>query len=172
MASASRRRCPHVFHRYRAQAEQTERLRCRLARAGPMEVLFGLFQAVLHEQGVVVALVQQGDVDARVELAHASQLAMLLRDQALVERGDLDVALVVWEEEVRREGPGGCAVGAPFQDEGMGFVLPPNAVEVQESGELALGVVGERDPFVGQPDVGRRRRVWIDQLIPRRRCGP
>jgi hypothetical protein len=39
------------------------------------------------------------------------------------------------------------------------LVLPADPVEVQQAGELALGVVGERDLLVGQPDGDRRRRV-------------
>ena len=47
-----------------------------------------------------------------------------------------------------RERLGRCAVTRPLQHEGAGLVLPDDPVEVEELGELELGIVREANPGV------------------------
>ena len=101
------------------------------------------FQAVLHEQRLVVALVEDLDLHVGIELAQAAHLPVLLGDQLLVERGDLDEQVVGREVEVGTEGLDGIALAVALENERTGLVLPRDAVEVEELGELALGVVRE-----------------------------
>src|SRR6185312_15967240 len=77
-------------------------------------------EAVLHQELQVVALVEHLDLHVGVELDQPARLAVLLGDQLLVERGDLDV------EVVRRQ------------------------VEVEQLRELSFGVVREADLLVRQ----------------------
>ena len=90
-----------------------------------------------------VALVEDLAVDVRVLLAQLTHLAILLRDELLVHRGDLDVQLLVRKEEVRLEVARGSTGLIELDGEGVRFVLPLDSVEVEESGELPLTVVSE-----------------------------
>src|SRR4029453_1678313 len=122
--------------------------RCRVGH------LAGRLKAVLGQQPEVVALVEDLDADVRVELAQAPDLAVLLGHQPLVERGDLDVepegGQVEVGAEVLRRLPG----GVPLDREGGRLVLPLDPVEVEQPGELPLGVVREGD-LVGRPSRSR-----------------
>ena len=62
-----------------------------------------ILQAVLRHQRQVVALVEDLAPDLGVPLAEAADLPVLLRDELLVERRDLDVEVVDREVEVGRE---------------------------------------------------------------------
>lgn len=59
---------------------------------------------------------------------------------------------MVGQPEVGAEGRSGVPVGSTVEHEGVGLVLPPHGVEVEESGELALCVVGEAGVLVREPD--------------------
>jgi hypothetical protein len=104
----------------------------------------------LHQEVEVVALVQHFDVDVRMELAEAADLGVLLGHQLLVERGDLDVEVVGREIEVRPESSPRVAVVIPLEGELARFVLPGDAVEVEQVGELALRGMGEANRLVEQ----------------------
>ena len=104
-------------------------------------------QPELHQQVEVVALVEDLHVDLGVQLPQPADLAVLLGDQPLVERGDLDVQVVGRQVEVRPEGLGRLAGAVPLEGEFGGLVLPGNPVEVEQLGELPLGVVSEADGF-------------------------
>jgi hypothetical protein len=93
-------------------------------------------------------------VDVRVELAKAPDLAVLLGHQPLVEGGDLDVEVEPRQVEVGAEVPDGAAGGVPLDGEGGRLVLPLDPVEVEQAGELALGVVREGDG-IGRPSRSR-----------------
>ena len=108
-------------------------------------------EAVPGQYPVVVPLVQQLDVDLRVELAQEAELAVLLRHQVLLQRGQLQPDVQVLQVEVRREQLHRASV-VPAQGEGARLVDPPDAVEVQDAGELLLAGVGE-----GLRGGGRRR---------------
>src|SRR5438132_5701080 len=60
-------------------------------------------EPVLHEQMQVVALVQDLDADLGVQLSEPAGLAVLLRDELLVERGDVGVEVVRRQVEIRTE---------------------------------------------------------------------
>jgi hypothetical protein len=53
-----------------------------------------VLEPVLGDEGQVVALVEDLAIHARIQLAEPPDLAVLLGDQALVERRDLDVEVV------------------------------------------------------------------------------
>jgi hypothetical protein len=104
----------------------------------------------LHQQVEVVALVQDLHVDLRMQLAEAPDLRVLLGHQLLVQGGDLDVEVVGRKVEVRPKGSQRVAVRVPLQGELARFVLPGNAVEVEQVGELALRGMGEANRLVEQ----------------------
>src|SRR6202049_4256156 len=106
----------------------------------------------------VVSLVENLDAHVGVELSQAAGLAVLLGDQLLVERRDLDVEVVRGQVEVGCECLGGIALPVALQHELTRFVLPRDVVEVEQLRELPLGVVREphllvRQPLDGQPPV-------------------
>jgi hypothetical protein len=121
------------------------------------DALRGRLQPVLHQQVQVVPLVQDPDVDLGVQLLQAAGLAVLLRDQLLVQRGDLDEEVIGRQIEVGRERLGRPALAVPLEDEGPRLVVPDDPVEVEELGELQLGIVREADCGVRQRVVTRRR---------------
>ncbi len=84
-----------------------------------------------------------------MQLTQTSSLAVLLRDELLVERRDLDEEVVRGQEEVGRERLRGVAVAVALEDEGARLVLPRDVVEVEQLRELPLGVVREVDVLVG-----------------------
>src|SRR6266536_4929310 len=108
------------------------------------------FEPILHEQVQVVALVDELDTHLGVELLEPACLAVLLRDELLVERRDLDVQVVRGEIEVRGESLRRAPVTVTLERERTRLVLPLDAVEVEELRELALGVVGEAHTLVRQ----------------------
>src|SRR5438874_1186465 len=91
-------------------------------------------EPVLHEQMQVVALVQHLDADLGVKLAEPAGLAVLLRDELLVERRDLDVEVVRRQVEIGTERLRGTAVTVAFQRERARLVGPFDAVEVEQLG--------------------------------------
>src|SRR5207302_1190362 len=91
------------------------------------------------------------DLHLGMQLAQASGLPVLLRDELLVERGDLDVQVVRRQIEVGCERLHGLAVAVTFQRERARLVLPLDAVEVEELRELPLRVVRESDLVVWEP---------------------
>src|SRR5207249_2154564 len=118
----------------------------------------GLFpvQTVLLEKRQVIALIEDLDLDARVELAQSPDLAVLPGDELLVHRRDLDVEIEVRKVEVRRESLGDGAVFVPLDVEGTGFVLPVDLIEVEEPRVLTLAGVREIDA-VARQSPGRPR---------------
>ena len=109
-----------------------------------LEVLRCL-EPVLDEQVQVVTLVEDLAADVGMVLLEEPHLAVLLRDELLIHRGDLDEEVLVGEVEVRGEVGRRLPVTVEFDGEAARFVLPAEAVEVEETGELPLAVVGEGD---------------------------
>jgi hypothetical protein len=93
----------------------------------------------------VVALVEDLAVDVAVMFFEEPDLAVLLGDEFLVHRGDLDEQVFVGNVEVGGEERDGRTVGVEFDGEGRRLVLPGEAVEIEESCELPLAVVSEAD---------------------------
>ena len=107
-------------------------------------------EPVLHEEVQVVALVEHLDVHLGIQLREPARLAVLLGDQLLVQRGDLDVEVVRREVEVRAERLRRVAVAVGFEHERARLVLPVDGVEVEELRELPFGVVREPHLLVRQ----------------------
>jgi hypothetical protein len=93
-------------------------------------------------------LVEDLRLHVRVQRLQPADLAVLLGDQLLVERCDLDVDVEVGKVEVRGEALCWNAVRIPGYVEGRRFVFPDDPVEVQELCELPLAVVGKGDLVV------------------------
>jgi hypothetical protein len=68
----------------------------------------------------------------------------------LVHGGDLHEQVVLGEVEVRCEELGRVAIGVEGDRETLGLVLPGDAVEIEEEGELPLTVVSECDLVGGE----------------------
>src|SRR5205085_5190441 len=88
-------------------------------------------------------LVEDLAAHLRITFPETSDLPVLFRDELLVQRGDLDVEVVLREVEVRRELLDHVPLLVPLQVEGGRLVLPFDLIEVEESRELALAVVRE-----------------------------
>jgi hypothetical protein len=110
--------------------------------------LAGLFQAVLDQQVEVVTLVQDLADDAGIELHQAPRFAVLLGDELLVQRRDLNIEIEFGQIEIRRKAARWVAMPVPFDVEGGWFVLPSDLIEVEQLCELPLAVVGESDALV------------------------
>ena len=99
--------------------------------------------AVLEHQRPEVTRVEQLHADLRIELPQVAQLAVLLPDQRLLERRQLDVQVDLRQVEVGRERLDDRAVGVPGDGEDVGFVSPRDTVEVQDPRQLRLALVCE-----------------------------
>jgi hypothetical protein len=118
--------------------------------------VFRFFQPVLDQEVHVVALIEDLAAHVRIERHKPPDLAVLLGDELLIERCDLDVEVEVGQVEVGCEALARVAVPVPFDIETGGFVAPRDLIEVEQLGELALAVVGEVDALV-RPWTGRLR---------------
>jgi hypothetical protein len=101
----------------------------------------------------LVVEVEDLAVDVGVVLAEETYLSILLGDELLVHRRDLDEEVLVGDVEVGCEELRRFAVVVELDREGGRLVVPVQPVEIEESGELPLTVVSERDL------IGRRREV-------------
>jgi hypothetical protein len=110
--------------------------------------LRGLLEPVLDQQVQVIPLIEDLAADVGVELHQASHLAVLLGDELLVQRRDLDVDVEFGKIEVRREPLRGSAPTVPVDVERRGFVVPRDLVEVEQLPELSFTVVCEANEFV------------------------
>src|SRR5690606_7841175 len=117
-----------------------------------------LFEAVLDHQVQVVALVEDLAADPGMGLLELAHLPVLLGDELLVHGRDLDEEIVVREIEVGSEPLDRFSIVVELDGERLGLVLPGDAVEVEEEGELPLAVVCERDLC--------RRRSFGAQVAP------
>ena len=119
-------------------ASRCDRRRCLIADRSRH-----VFQPVLGDERQVVALVEDLAGDLGISLAQPTDLPVLLGHELLAERRDLDVEVVLRQEEVRGEALQDPALAIPLDVERRGLVLPSDAIELQELGELALGRVCE-----------------------------
>ncbi|MGC2241635.1 MAG: hypothetical protein WA726_12450 [Acidimicrobiia bacterium] len=81
--------------------------------------------------------------DLGVQLLEAANLAILLGDQLLAHRGDLDVEIVIREIEIGSEELRGAPVLVPGDGERGRLVIPGDTIEIQEKRKLPLAVVSE-----------------------------
>ena len=86
--------------------------------------------------------IEEAYLDVWVELAQAAQLAILPGDETLLQRGELDVEIELWQVEVRGEHLGD-PVAVPFRRERGRLVVPLDPVEIEDVGELRLTRMGE-----------------------------
>ncbi len=91
----------------------------------------------------IVALVEDLATDIRVYCLQLANLLVLLGDELLVHRGDLDEQVVVGKVEIGGEPLGRLTVRVEDDREATRLVFPGNTVEVQEECELPLTVVSE-----------------------------
>jgi hypothetical protein len=106
--------------------------------------MVGLLETVFHNQMQVVPLVEDLALDVGVVLLELADLLVLLGDELLIHRGDLDEDLVIQQVEVRCEELGRLAVFEPDR-EAARLVFPRDTIEVEEESELPLTVVSEID---------------------------
>ena len=114
--------------------------------------------AVLEHQRPEVAGVEQLDVEVRVELAQPAQLAVLLADELLAQRGHLEVEVQVGQVEVGREALDHVTVQVPQDRERVWLVLPAHRIEVEDARHLGLAGVGERHAHRSTTDPRRSPR--------------
>ena len=105
----------------------------------------GLLQTVFDDQLHVVTLIEDLAAHVRMNGLEQFHLLVLLRDQFLVHCCDLDVEIFIRKVEVGGEPGSRFAVIVELDGERGRLVLPCQAVEIEESGKLALAVVGESD---------------------------
>src|SRR5665811_775485 len=122
----------------------------------------------LEEQRPEVARVEELDSEARVELAQPAQLAVLIPDQALLERGELHVEVQLGKVEVGAEALEDRAGAVEEDRERLWLVLPGDGIEVEDPGQLHVEVQ------LGKVEVGAealedragaveedRERLWL-----------
>jgi hypothetical protein len=117
--------------------------------------LRGLLEPVFDEEVQVVPLIKNPAAHVRVEGHEAPHLTVLLGNQFLIERGDLDVEIECREVEIGGKALRGVSLPVPFDIEGGGLVRPIDLIEIEKPGELTLAVVGELDALVGKWISGR-----------------
>ncbi len=116
------------------------------------------FKTVFHNKLQIVALVEHFAIDVRVNGLKPFHLLVLLGNELLIHRRDLNEHVIVGEIEVGREIFGRLAIFIELNWEAFRLVIPRNAVEVEKKGELPLTVVSELD-FL-------RREAIADQVTP------
>ena len=99
--------------------------------------------AVLEQERLEVARVEELDAHVRVELAQPAQLAVLLAHQALLERRQLDIEVELRQVEVGREALHDGPVEVEEDGEGARLVAPLDLVVVEDPRQLGLAGVGE-----------------------------
>jgi hypothetical protein len=109
-----------------------------------------ILQTVLEQQVGVVPLVEDLALDVRIELLQPANLAVLLRDQLLIEGRYLDVNVELGKVEVGRETVRDRARPVPIDVERRRLVEPVDLIEVEQPSELPLAVVRELDLRVGK----------------------
>ena len=127
---------------------------------GQVAVFAGdIIESILAQQAVVVALAQDDDIYARVALPQTADFAVLAVDVFLAGSGDLHVSVELGKEEVGGERLGHLALIVAGEHKGPGLIAPLDAVEVEQFGELPLGVVGEHALARPPSGAGSGRRL-------------
>jgi hypothetical protein len=103
----------------------------------------GAFEPVFLDQMQVVALVEDFAAHLRIETTQGPNFAVLLGDELLAHRGDLDVEVLFREKEVGSEILAGPALSIPGNGKSSRLVLPGNSIEIEQGCELPLAVVGK-----------------------------
>lgn len=90
-----------------------------------------VLEPVLEKKVEIVALIKHLATHVGVELPQAAYLAVLLCDQPLIHRGDLNVHFLIGQVEVWREEFRGLVVLVEFNRKRRRFVLPVDPVKVE-----------------------------------------
>jgi hypothetical protein len=117
-------------------------------------------QIVLTEEIVEVTLVDHHQRDLRIELAKTSNLAVLLRDQSLVENGEFDEEATLGQVEVRSKAADGYALLIPVQGELQGFVHPLKAIQGEQLREELFARVSK-----GLSNAGYHARMATTRVV-------
>jgi hypothetical protein len=91
-----------------------------------------VFESVFLDQIQVIPLIEDLATHIRIEVAEQSDFGVLLGDQLLAHRGDLDEEVVVWQKEIRCEVLLRSPIPIPGDRERPRLVEPGDAVEVQK----------------------------------------
>jgi hypothetical protein len=110
---------------------------------GARQFRIRLLESVFDEKVQIVALIEHLALDVWIVLLELTDFSVLLRNELLAHRRDLDVDVILREIEVRSEIPGRLAAVVPFEGKRMRLVLPVDRVEVKEPRKFALAVVSE-----------------------------
>jgi hypothetical protein len=102
-----------------------------------------LLEPVLDEKVQIVALIEHLALDMWILLLELTDLSVLLCNELLAHRRDLDVDVILREIEVRSEVPRRLAAVVPLEGKRVRLVLPVDRVEVEEPRKLAFAVVSE-----------------------------
>src|SRR3990172_4861464 len=136
-------RAKPALERPRGRAKTTCRRRGRSS-AGVLGR--ALAPAELARQGQAVLARQEPDLEVGVERLGLPDLPVLGGHEALLLGRELDVELLVRQVEGGGERLDDATLVSTVEWERGGLVLPVNAVEGEEPGELALGCVREGNP--------------------------
>jgi len=100
-------------------------------------------QPVALRESLDVPPVEELHAHVGIEALNLAKLAVLARHERLLHDRDLDEEVLIREVEVGRESTDDTSVPVPLEDEGVGLVVPRNAVIVEDLGALDLDPVGE-----------------------------
>ena len=106
------------------------------------EVGWSLETVLLH-QVEVITLVEDLAAHTGIQTTERSYLAVLLGDELLAHRGDLDEEVIVGKVEIGSEVLVGTPLAVPRDRKCSRLVFPGNSVKIKERSELALAVVSK-----------------------------
>jgi Icc protein len=101
-------------------------------------------ESVSLGQALDVALVEELDVDVRIDLAQPPQLAVFAGGERLLHHRQFEVEILLGEVEVGRERLDDAALVVALEDERARLVLPRHAVVVEDLRALPLVLARER----------------------------
>src|SRR5579884_1658468 len=92
-------------------------------------------QSEFSDQLLKVLLIKHLNIDVRVDGSEQPDFAVLLGNEGLLHRGDLDVSVELGKVEVRGERLENLAVLVPLQRKAAWLIFPANAVKIEQIGE-------------------------------------
>ena len=116
----------------------------------------GHSQAVFEDQILKILLIEDLNIDVRINGAQQFDFAILPGHQSLLHGGQLDVEIEFGKIKIGREGFDHVAVLVPLQRETARLIFPLDAIEIQQVGEQSARWDGRRRRASGWR--GRRGR--------------
>ena len=132
-------------------------------------------------------MIENLDVDVRINRAQEFDFAILARDQGLFHGGELDVEIGFGQIEIGREGFDDVTVFIPLEGETARLIFPADAVEIEKIGEqlfagmaeggvLDGGMAGGDDAVFGKLETGLKLDLGFGgggekRLLRWRGCG-